>query len=708
MIKVDLIVGAGMKLMRRYLSSNFVAMLVQAFVLISIAVTADTVAAQSAQSPATIEEIVVRADASLVERMGSIGSRDSLTGDEVARIGATHINETLSRVAGVWISRGSGQEHLTAIRSPVYTGAGACGEFLFLEDGVPIRPAGFCNLNNLFEVNSEQVGGIEVWRGPSSAVLGGNALHGAINVLSALPDSNSISLEGGPYDYYRVAGQAQGGSSGGQQWGVSVNGASSNGYRDDTGYGQQKASFIHLMDVGDWAVRSTLNMTLLNQETGAFVNGFEAYEDDDLKDSNPSPQAYRDAWSLRGASHWSRGPWQLVPYVRRSAMEFLQHFLPGQPRENNDQTSFGVLGEYEWAARDDLNLSFGAQLEYMQGSLQEYQEDALTTSSAFNNNVRNQGTHYDFDVDSLMVAAFLNVNWELTDTRRLVHSLRFENIEYDYDNKALDGNTRDDGSTCGFGGCLYLRTPDSKDDFDNVAVRLGLEQDFSFGTGYVVVATGFRPPQVTELYRLQRNQAVTDLDSEEVVSLEVGMRGAGWSIAAFSEKTSDLIFRDAAGLNVSDGKTKSIGVEFSVSHTWDRHTVALNGIYAEHRYDFTGGASGGEAIEDGNLVDTAPRWLANARWRMQATDQLDSEFEVNYNGKHYINAANTAKYEGHVVVNWRGRYTLNDSTTIFARVVNLFDEEYADRADFTIFNPLHYRYFPAMPRQLYLGVKLDF
>ena len=93
---------------------------------------------------------------------------------------------------------------------------------------------------------------------------------------------------------------------------------------------------------------------------------------------------------------------------------------------------------------------------------------------------------------------------------------------------------------------------------------------------------------------------------------------------------------------------------------------------------------------------------------MQATDQLDSEFEVNYNGKHYINAANTAKYEGHVVVNWRGRYTLNDSTTIFARVVNLFDEEYADRADFTIFNPLNYRYFPAMPRQLYLGVKLDF
>lgn len=660
------------------------------------------------QDGSAIEEIVVRADASLFARLGELGSRDMLTGEEVNRIGATHIHETLARIPGVWISRGSGQEHLTAIRSPVYTGAGACGEFIFLEDGIPIRPAGFCNVNNLFEVNSEQVGALEVWRGPASAVLGGNALHGAVNVISALPEKNQISVEGGPYDYYRVAGQLRGSGNGGRQWGLSVNGMSTNGYRDDTGHDQQKASFIHLMDVADWEVRTTLNATNLNQETGAFVFGEDAYKDDDLRESNPSPEAYRDAWSFRAASHWSRGQWQITPYFRRSKMEFLQHFLPGQPTENNEQTSVGVLGSYEWLASDVVTVDLGSQLEYMEGSLKEFQDDELTTSSAFNNAVRNQGTHYNYDVDSVMAAVYANLSWELTDSMRLVSSLRVEYLEYDYDNKALDGNTRDDGTTCGFGGCLYNRTPDSKDDFSNIAGRLGLEKEYSFGTAYALVATGFRPPQATELYRLQRDQDVTDLDSEELVSAEFGVRGEGWTIAAFAEKTKDFIFRDADGLNLSDGKTNAFGVEFSVSHSWERNTLSLAGTYAEHRYDFTRSATGREEIKDGNLVDTAPRWLANARWQFFFNDQIDSEIEVNYNGKHYIDAANTAEYDGHVVVNWRGRYTINDSTTVFARVVNLLDEEYADRADYTLFNPDRYRYFPAMPRQLYVGVTMDF
>ena len=108
------------------------------------------------------------------------------------------------RVPGVWISRGSGQEHLTAIRSSVLTGAGACGEFLLLENGIPIRPAGFCNVNNLFEMNTEQAAAVEVVRGPASALFGGNALHGVINVVSATAGEGSrasgslASLEAGP------------------------------------------------------------------------------------------------------------------------------------------------------------------------------------------------------------------------------------------------------------------------------------------------------------------------------------------------------------------------------------------------------------------------------------------------------------------------------------------------------------------------------
>ncbi len=656
-----------------------------------------------------LEEVIVVGDASLEERLGSVGSFGVLGAGEIDRIGATHINETLARVPGVWVARGSGQEHLTAIRSPVFTGTGACGEFMYLEDGIPIRPAGFCNINNLFEVNTEMAGAIEVWRGPASAVLGGNALHGAVNVLTAMPEGGRLTLEGGPYDFYRVGARVVTGSTADRnRFGASLNSTSTNGWRDDTGYSQQKVSAVHLADVSGWSVKNTLNYSLLNQETGGYVYGFEAYEDGDLRRTNPNPEAYRDAWSLRLASHWRRGPWSVTPYLRRSDMEFLQHFLPGQPKESNDQTSGGLMLGYD-LTDGDLNVALGAQLEYMDASLVEDQAEPLTDSSAFNNAVRPQGLHYDFDVEGQLVAGYLDLEWTFADVWTLLYSIRAEWQAYDYDNRMLTGNTREDGTACGFGGCLYNRPADRDDEFFNSSGRLGLKRQFdAWGYGYAVVATGFRAPQATELYRLQRGQDVADLQSEEVVSAELGFKAPRWSLAAFVERTDHFIFRDAAGLNVSNGETESEGVELSAYQGFGNHVFELSLSYAEHRYAFSGGASGGEVIEDGNFVDTAPRWLGNARWRWVPDERLESELEVNYVGEHYIDAANSAEYDGHVVVNWRGQYALNDRAAVFARVINVLDERYADRADYTVFNPDRYRYFPAMPRQLYVGVNLNF
>ena len=58
-----------------------------------------------------------------------------------------HPAERLNSIAGVNIHRGSGQEHLTAIRSPVLTGGAGAGSFLYTLDGVPLRAAGFANVN---------------------------------------------------------------------------------------------------------------------------------------------------------------------------------------------------------------------------------------------------------------------------------------------------------------------------------------------------------------------------------------------------------------------------------------------------------------------------------------------------------------------------------------------------------------------------------
>ena len=383
-------------------------------------------------------------------------------------------------------------------------------------------------------------------------------------------------------------------------------------------------------------------------------------------------------------------------------MVFLQHFLPGQPTETNEQTSGGALLSQGFAA-GAWSGRFGAQLEAMQGSLLEIQ-DRPTTGSAFLVATRPAGRHYDYGVDSIMAAGFYDLSGTLAEGLRLLHSLRLEHLGYDYENRHLTGNSRDDGSACGFGGCLYTRPASRDDDFTEVAGRLGLERDLGIRrTGYLMLSTGFRPPQATELYRLQRGQAVADLDSERLLSVEAGLKGGTWSLSAFSERTRDFIFRDASGFNVSDGKTKSLGLEFSGDWQWNGHTLSLAVSYASHKYDFTRAAGRGELIADGNMMDSAPRWLTNARWRYQPGEHWYSEFELNQVGEHYVNAANTAKYEGHVVLNWRGGYRLTRRIDLFARVINLLDERYADRADYAFGS---HRYFPAMPIQGYVGVNL--
>lgn len=106
--------------------------------------------------------------------------------------------------------------------------------------------------------------------------------------------------------------------------------------------------------------------------------------------SNASGQAAR----LPSRWNWlSNGGADLefIPYARSSRMEFLQHFLPGTPLEENGQDSAGLL--FSWSNAGPL--SAGIDLEWAQGSLTEFQENPLETGSDFLRETRPQGLHYE-------------------------------------------------------------------------------------------------------------------------------------------------------------------------------------------------------------------------------------------------------------------------------------------------------------------------
>lgn len=616
---------------------------------------------------------------------------------------ARHPQELFTSVPGAWISRGSGQEHLTAIRSPVLTGAGACGAFLVLEDHIPLRPAGFCNVNQLFEVNLRQAAEVRVLRGPGLAQHGANALHGTIDVASPTATDDAVFLEFGSQDYRRA-----GVNLGLGNLNLAGNFTESGSFRRDEDYRHTLINLRHAGSLGDAAIVNTLSFADLDQETAGFVVGENAFRDDALRRSNGNPEAFRDAYALRAASHWQ---WQdgagtairLSPYFRHSKMDFLQHFLPGQPVEENSHTSGGIqfnLG----GGRLGQNLGVGGHLEVFHGHLREFQHGPVENGSAFLTATRPAGLHYDYGVTGGSVALWARQQWRLGSGLLLEAGLRGEWLYYDYDNRTLTGNTRDDGSVCGFGGCLFSRPADRADDFFNLAPALNLSGPWMDSSRWRLrLARGYRPPQATELYRLQNEQAVADLNSETLDSIAVGIEGGGrlrYSIEGFFQRKRDAILRDAEGLNISDGKTRHVGVEWSLEMTlapeWSVQTV---GSYALHRYRFDRQAALGETIRSGNDVDTAPRRQGSAilNWRPRAHTAVS--VRVDYLGAYYLDAANTARYGGHTLLNVDARLPLGKQWHAAFRARNLLGKRYAERADFAFGR---FRYFPGEGRSLFV------
>ena len=177
---------------------------------------------------------------------------------------------------------------------------------------------------------------------------------------------------------------------------------------------------------------------------------------------------------------------------------------------------------------------------------------------------------------------------------------RVENVAYDYANRMIDGNTDEDGLPCP-GGCLYSRPADRTDDFTNFAPRLGIVwRPVESISAWLAMARGFRAPETMEQYRLQRQQSVAELDSEQVDELELGLRWrcatAGLDLAAFTMDKQNVILRDSAGFNVSGGRTRHRVLEYDFD--WDfakQWTIALrltnlrDAAYAD-RADFAFGS----------------------------------------------------------------------------------------------------------------------
>lgn len=659
------------------------------------------------------EEIVVTATGYGEKRKTHPGNIAKISGDEIRFVKSTQPAALLNRAPGVDIQQGSGIEHLTAIRSPVLTGTAGAGSFLYLEDGVPMRAAGFANVNELMDALTEEAGGIEIVRGPGSALYGSNAEHGLINILSRAPSEvPEAELTGlvGPHGVRELDGTASttitsGNASHGFRGSFVLK--DDGGFRANSGYGQQKGQLRYDYTAPDTTVRTTFTTINLNQETAGYAT---SYKDPAIYKANANPEAYRDAWAIRAASRIERdlgdgNRISLTPYMRTNGMNFLMHFQPGEPVEENGHWSGGLLSSFAHDLTGGHQIIVGVDTEYTDGYLRETQTSATVGGGYI------AGAHYDYDVKALVVAPYLHTVWKLGPATELTAGLRYEFTRYDYTNNlASDLVGR------------FLRPASRVDTFSNATPKLGLTHVFSDAfIGFANLARAARAPQTADLYRLQTGQSPSAIKSEVLDSAELGARGVlgglRYEASAYLMKKRNFAFRDSNGDNITDGRTKHWGFEAEASAPlWWNFDLAASASYAHHTYDFTdiitkpGYAS--ESILSGNDIDTAPRLVSNLRLGYIFDKGLGrAEIEWVHMGEYWMDAANTQRYPGHDLFNLRTDYMLTESFSIFGRLENVFDKRYADRADYfcrPLPNGCAPRYFPGDGRGLYAGATIRF
>ncbi len=672
---------------------------------------AQAMAAQpDAEEEQVIGEVVVTAQRRQQPKLLHAGNIDRLDEAVIEQVQHQHIHELLNRVAGVWVVRGSGQEHLTAIRSPVLSGAGSCGGFLLLEDGIPVRPNGFCNVNQFIELITEQAASIEVIRGPGNALFGSNALHGIVNVL--MPPTggtrrSQLSLEIGANDYLRLRAALPNAQD--KPWLATVVYADDGGFRDHSGCRQGK---LHLKRSGallggEFTV--AFSATTLRQDTAGFIFGEDVYKDPVLRRSNPNPEAFRDADSQRLYGIWmgsfSRFDLDVRPYLRHSDMQFLHHFLPGMPLEENGHISGGVVSAARFSGLKHQTVA-GLDVEWGDVFLKQTQFEP-TSGSAFLRETRPVGKHYDYEVEAISLAPFIQTEYQAGERITLGAGLRLESVQYDYRNLMLSGNTRDDGTECGIGGCLYSRPADRTDSFTNLAPKVSASFQLNAQTNlFASLARGFRAPQMTELYRLQNGQQVSDLDSERIDSFEVGVRmqRRTWSsdLVIYTMRKRDSVFRDAEGFNISGARSRHRGIEtaadWQLNPSW---LLSVDATYARHTYDFNA-VGRGESFVAGRDIDSAPRLLGSIELQYEPTNKLKFGLQWTSLGEYYLDAQSRFRYPGHSLAHLRAGVQVTSKIKLVLRLNNITDELIADRADYGFGN---YRYFPGRGRELFAEIR---
>lgn len=691
---------------------------------------------------------------SVLERMTVTGTRDEralrdtaasvgiVTEQTIESINPTHSADLLNRIPGVYIAQlgSTGQGVMAAIRQPISSGP----VYLYLENGVPTRSPAFFNHNALYETNIAQANGVEVIKGPGSALYGSDAIGGVVNVISDSPIEQSrlgVTLEGGEHGWQRgqinsaLATTSEAGTEHG--FAFKLDAVKSDGWREHTDFDRQSMNLVWQTEAGGWDVNTVYSNSFIDMNTG----GSGLSEDDYL--SNPEQAGnlvgYRDVSAHRLSSAWTKdfgnSELSITPYARSNDLEYVatwtlntgrEVFIPWRgvsqldsqdahiSKSGHDSLGAQIKFRQDLAIDGTFNDAFwitGVDIDYSQGyTEQTYIERTDNDAGDYWLEYQAAGSIYDFGVDFTSISPYIHGETGIGEQLRLSAGLRYDNIEYDYDNKL---STDVDSP-------IHKRPADTSVDMDHWSPKLGATYDLGDNHNlYAAYRHAFRIPSSGQLFRSGATEDSTNLEPVKADSLELGLRGqlletVGYEMTIYQmDKEDDIVsVSDETGArrNVNAGSTQHKGVELGMA--WqiiEPLTLSANYTYGEHTYkewtDRSGDHSGNtmpRAPEDyaGLQLSFSPDWLGGGRfeaeWQHRGEEYFREDNEIP--GGHH-----SATYEGHQLWNLRASYKPIQQLELYANLLNATDERYAESV--SKWGPT---FTPGRPRTLMAGARFNF
>ncbi|MFL6651125.1 MAG: TonB-dependent receptor domain-containing protein, partial [Sulfurifustaceae bacterium] len=232
---------------------------------------------------------------------------------------------------------------------------------------------------------------------------------------------------------------------------------------------------------------------------------------------------------------------------------------------------------------------------------------------------------------------------------------------------------------------------------------------------YANAGRGFETPTFAELaYRPDMTSGLNfALQPSVSQNYEIGMKSllgpqARLNFALFHIDTKNeiVVATNNGGRTTfqNAGKTVRNGAELSLDSTFGRGFggyAALAFVNAEYAESFTTGTT---VIPSGNKIPGVPRYTAYGElsWR-HAPLRFETALEARWNGKTFVNDANTDAAGAYGIASWRagiGQGGKHWGFKEFVRVDNLFDRQYIGSV---IVNEANQRFFEPAPGRTYLA-----